>query len=271
MSSFDPAALAHEIKAAQNHAGELIPFTSHYADFDLAAAYDVAHRVHALRLAEGAVPVGRKIGFTNPEMWDLYGVRAPVWAHVFDGTVVSGVRGTARCKIDGFVAPKIEPEIVVHFHSQPPASADPTELLACIDWIAHGIEIVQSHFPNWKFQAADTVADQALHATLLVGPPCPTDRLGPNPITTLEAFSVTLSCNGRVVETGYGRNVLGSPLNAVSHLLQVIAQMGAAPVRAGEIITTGTITKAHAIQIGEVWGTEFEGIALPGLRIAFER
>ena len=270
MSSFDPAALAREIKTAQDTGGALEPFTARHADFDLHTGYAIAQRVHAMRLAEGAVPVGRKIGFTNAEMWSLYGVQAPVWAHVFDSTVVSGLRGTVDCKIGRFAAPKIEPEIVVHFHSPPPPSANAEELLACIDWVAHGIEIVQSHFPNWKFQAADTVADQALHATLLVGAPCAIDSLGPDPITTLEAFSVTLSCNGQVVETGHGRNVLGNPLNAVSHLLKVIAEMGAAPVCAGEIITTGTITKAHAIQRGEVWSTEFQGIALPGLRIAFE-
>ena len=49
---------------------------------DNEAAYDVARLIHDQRVEEGFVPVGRKIGFTNPEMWDLYGVREPIWAPV---------------------------------------------------------------------------------------------------------------------------------------------------------------------------------------------
>jgi len=71
----------------------------------------------------------------------------------------------------------------VHLRSAPPVNASPAEILASIDWIAHGIEIVQSHFPGWKFQAADTIADLALHATLLVGEPQDLHHLGPDVIS----------------------------------------------------------------------------------------
>ena len=30
------------------------------------------------------------------------------------------------------------------------------QILGCIDWMAHGFEIVVSVFPGWKFTAADT-------------------------------------------------------------------------------------------------------------------
>ena len=45
-----------------------------------------------------------------------------------------------------------------------PANASLDQLLACVDWIAPGFEIVQSHLADWRFAAADTVADGALHA-----------------------------------------------------------------------------------------------------------
>ena len=183
---------------------------------------------------------------------------------------------TATCRIGRFAAPKIEPEIVVHFHRAPPANASAAELLGCVDWVAHGIEIVQSHFPDWKFQAADTVADAALHAALLVGTPCPVGKLGADTTTAMAAMaalvdcSVSLHCNGQLRDTGRGRNVLGGPLSAVAHLLKVIsAQAGAAPIAAGEIVTTGTLTPAHAVQVGQVWTTAFDGIALAGLRVEF--
>ncbi|WP_210309706.1 hypothetical protein [Ochrobactrum sp. Marseille-Q0166] len=51
---------------------------------------------------------------------------------------------------------------------------------------------------------------------------------------------------------GYGRNVLGSPLTAVATFLKLLHSQGdVSPIRAGEVITRGTITKAYTIKPGE--------------------
>jgi 2-oxo-3-hexenedioate decarboxylase len=150
-------------------------------------------------------------------------------------------------------------------------STNPEEVLSSIDWIAHGIEIVQSHFPGWKFQAADTIVDWALHATLIVGEPLDVNRLGPGVISDLERFTITLLCDGNICERGRGSNALGSPLTAVAHLIGVLAnQPHALPLRAGEIVTTGTLTAALPIVAGQSWNTELDGIALPGISVTFE-
>jgi 2-oxo-3-hexenedioate decarboxylase len=269
-TSPDLQALAREMKAAQDAARQLEPFTTRRPDFDLAAAFEVAHLIHRARLAEGARPVGRKIGFTNPDMWSRYGVREPIWAHVYDSTVVPLHQMHARCALGRFAEPKIEPEIVLHFRAAPRAGAGMSELASAIDWVAHGFEIVQSHFPGWKFQAPDTVADGSLHGMLLVGPPQPLSQLGADVVAALESFALDLSCDGRHVETGKGSNVLGSPLAAIAHLLSVLAsQPHAAPLAAGELVTTGTITTAHAVRPGQIWRSQLEGIALPGLSVEF--
>ena len=120
-------------------------------------------------------------------MWAAFGVHEPIWAYVYDTTVVQLDGTRTSCRLGRFVEPKIEPEIVLHFRSAPPLGADPAGVLNAIDWVAHGFEIVQSHFPGWKFQAPDTVADWALHATLLVGPPQPVARLGGDLVAALES------------------------------------------------------------------------------------
>ncbi len=268
--AFNLHAIAQEMKAAQDEARQIAPLTSQSSGFDDAVAYDVAHLIHQARINEGAVPVGRKIGFTNPDMWSLYGVGEPIWAYVYDTTVVHLSAAHPKCRIGRFVEPKIEPEIVVHFRSAPPVSDDLTEILACVDWMAHGIEIVQSHFPGWKFQAADTIADWALHGTLLVGEPQDVGQLGADLITVLERFAVTLSCDGKVREVGRGSNVLGNPLAAIAHLLAVLAkQRRGLPLQANELVTTGTLTPALPIHAGETWRTELHGIALPGISVQF--
>ncbi len=267
----DLTAIAREIKTAQDSTRQLQPFTSRLAGFDLASAYAVAREVHAARLREGDVPVGRKIGFTNPAMWEEYGVREPIWAYVYDRTVVRAAALPARCAVGTFAEPRIEPEIVFHFRAAPPANAALPDILACIDWVAHGFEIVQSHFPDWKFQAADTVADQSLHGTLLVGAPQPVERLGADPVAALAQFSIALYCDGALRDTGKGANVLGNPLAAIAHLTGVLAaQPQSASLQAGEMVTTGTLTAAHSVKAGETWHTELNGVALPGLSVAFE-
>jgi len=125
-----------------------VPLTSRLSQFRNDEAYAVAQLIHEMRIKEGAVPVGRKIGFTNPEMWSIYGVCEPIWGYIYDTTVLQLTGSMVRCHIGQVAEPKIEPEIVVHFGTSLPVSADPAEVLASIDWIAHGIEIVQSYFPG---------------------------------------------------------------------------------------------------------------------------
>lgn len=53
-----------------------------------------------------------------------------------------------------------------------------------------GSKIVQSHFRGWKFQAADAVADWALHGMLLVGEPQSVDRFDTDLVSQLKHFTV---------------------------------------------------------------------------------
>lgn len=267
---FDLDALALEMKAAQDAVRQIETFTSRLTTFDLATAYEVAHRIHRARIAEGARPIGRKIGFTNADMWTRYHVNEPIWAHVYDTTVVQ-LQGTqAACSLGRFAQPKIEPEIVLHFRKAVPAGAGIADVLDAVDWVAHGFEVVQSHFPGWKFRAPDAVADSSLHARLFVGSPQPLAGLGGDPMAALASFSLGLSCDGRPIATGIGANVLGSPLAAIAHLASVLARHPQGqPLQAGEIVTTGTITTAQSVHPGEAWRSGIQGIALPGLEIAF--
>lgn len=266
----DLAAVARRVKAAQDEVRRIEPLLSQSEGIDLAAAYEVADLVHRARIEEGARPLGRKIGFTNPDMWRLYGVSEPIWAYVYDTTVVHLSGHAGECSLARLVEPRIEPEIVFCLHTAPPAGAGPQALLGCIEWVAHAFEIVQSHAPGWRFTAPDAVMDGALHGMLLLGAPQPPAALGDDPIATLERFTVELSCDGATRAAGRGSNVLGQPLTALAHLVAVLdRQPGYPPLQAGEIVTTGTVTVAPPVHPGETWRTRLEGIALPGLCVEF--
>jgi len=126
--------------------------------------------------------------------------------------------------------------------------------------MAHAVEIVQCHHPQWQVTIADCTADNGLHGRLIVGTPMP---LADN----LAQVEARLFKGDRLVDKGIGANVLGGPLLSLAHLVELLKTRPDAPLRAGEIITTGVLTDAHPVAPGETWRTELTG--LKGLRITF--
>jgi 2-keto-4-pentenoate hydratase len=228
---------------------------------DLAAAYRIALAVRALRVARGENPVGYKIGFTNRTIWQRYGVFAPIWGTVWDTSLT-------RCQGEGTVAlaatcqPRLEPEIVFGISATPPADATLEQLFACVDWLAPGFEVVQSHAPEWKFSAAETVADGGLHARLLVGRRIALRNVADSGQALDERLAncgVRLMHDELLVEAGHGRNVLDGPLHALRHfVLEQQRCPGAPGLRAGDVVTTGTWTDAWPVQPGQGWRAEFD-------------
>lgn len=259
--------LAERLRAAWAARRPLAPFSRTEPGFGVGRAYEITAALHRARLAEGARPVGRKIGFTNRTIWAEYGVYEPIWGFVYDRTVQFADAARATQAVGHLFEPRIEPEIVLHFKAAPPAGRDEAAILASIDWIAHGFEIVQSPFPGWKFDVADTVAVNGLHGALVVGPRVPVAAI-PDCARKLRAFRIALSCAGAVRAEGGGANVLDSPLLALAHLVEVLRGLPQfPPVAAGELVTTGTLTAALPVTPGETWSTALEGIELPGLTL----
>src|SRR5580692_5503889 len=262
-------AVAEEIFAILGSGRQVAPFTSRPAGLTLDDAYRAAALLNQKREARGEKRLGRKIGFTNRTIWQQYNVYAPIWGYVYDSTVHDLDR-TATLQLAGLPEPRIEPEIVFGLGAVPAPDMDDAALIACIDWVAHGFEIVQSLFPDWKFLAADTVAVDGLHGALLIGP---RHKVGPHGTEwqkTLADFTIELSCDGSVVDRGVAANVLDGPLSALRHFVDLLARDTVNhPLDVGEIVTTGTLTRAMPVRAGETWSTTLSGIALDGIRLHF--
>lgn len=233
-------------------------------------AYAVAELNRQRRTARGERALGYKIGFTNRSIWDRYGVHAPIWGPVWDSTVhlLDGAQGDTS--LHRLVQPRLEPEVMFGFRSPPRPGMNETELAGCIDWVAHGFEIVQTHFADWRFAAADTVADFALHGRLFVGPRVPIGRFA-DPRAELAALKVRLLCGDRLVDEGEGTVVLDGPLTALRVWIDAMAaQPHGWQVSPGDIVSTGTLTDAWPLSPGQTWRTELSDDRLPGLRLSIE-
>ena len=232
-----------------------------------AEGYAAARALHEERLRQGWRALGRKIGFTNRTIWPRYGVYEPMWGTVYDRTVLHAKEDACRVPLAGLLQPRIEPEVLLHLKAAP-RSADTEELLSCLDWVAHSIEIVQCRQPGWKVTLADCAADNGLHGRLVAGAPVPVADL-PELEARLPGVEARLFRGGVLVDRGTGENVLGSPLAALAHLVDLLARQGAAPLAAGEIVSTGTLTDAHPVAAGDTWSTEIRGLPLRGLTVHF--
>jgi 2-oxo-3-hexenedioate decarboxylase len=244
--------------------------TGRYPGLDMADAYAIAARVCDRRRRRGERVVGRKIGFTNTTIWPLYGVSAPMWNFIYDTTVHDLSAMAAGFDLAGLPEPRIEPEIVLGLSRAPAPGMSEAELLGCVDWLAHGFEIVQSVFPGWKLSGPESAAAFGLHGALMIGPrhAIGDDRTGWQ--ERLEALTITLHRDGVAVAEGVGRDVLGGPLRALRFLVEEIARYpGSEPIAAGEIVTTGTLTDAQPVQPGEAWSTELRGIPVDGIAVRF--
>lgn len=247
---------------------QVVPFSQRFEGFDLAAAYDVVGCLKDLRGEDGERPVGRKVGFTNRHIWEKFGVSAPVWNYVFDATVQDAGSESASLAVGRLQEPLIEPELVLHLSAPPKPGMSEVDLLACIDWVAAGFEIVHSIFPDWKFSAADGAAAYGMHSGLVIGKrmQLPTDPM--QALNALRDFSVTLQSDSGKCRQGHATDVLGGPLHVLRHLADEIARHPASePLKAGEIVTTGTLTEAMSARPGDTWSVRFDGIALQPLEL----
>ncbi len=262
----DPTtATARHLLDALDRRSQIAPLTDADPPLDLAGAYRIAHAVTRLRHDRGEHSVGRKIGFTNCTIWDEYNVHAPIWGLVWDSTLAPLGEPAS---LAGLVEPKIEPELILRLSRSPAPGQPPANLIGCIDAVAFGFELVQSLFPGWRFRAPDTVAAFGLHGALRHGPWVTVDAATDWP-RLLSDFPVTLSCDGQVMDEGHSANVMGGgPLAALAHLVDLLANdPDAPPLQAGEIISTGTLTRALPIKPGQTWTAEAHGLPLPPITL----
>jgi 2-oxo-3-hexenedioate decarboxylase len=266
----DLSTLAAEVMASLASHRQISSFSRSRAGLSIADAYRLTALLRGAFEARGEKIIGRKIGFTNRQMWAAHGVQAPIWGYCTDRTTFELETAPAQHAAN-FAEPRIEPEIMFGLGRPPSPTMDDSELLDCIDWVALGYEIVQSIFPGWKFAASDTIAANALHGALLVGT---RHAIAPRKDAwqrELASFTIELYCDGQLRQAGGGALVLDSPLRALRCLIGLLSDDPCnPPLHAGEIISTGTLTLAMPVSAGETWTTKVHGIPLENIALQLE-
>ena len=255
--------IASEVSSSISLVRQIEPLSKRGLVLSLQDAYDVS-RIVRQKLGPAEI-IGRKIGFTNRNIWNIYDVDQPIWGSITTSSVSFFESNFMKIDLSQFCEPRIEPEIVVCLKQKPKHGSENPEIY--LDWIAPGFEIVDSIYPNWKFSLTDAIASGGLHGCLVVG-----KKFEVNDQTEQNLIDVEVSLykDGRLEEAGTGANVLDGPVSAIRYLhsgLSSIRNQDA--LSAGNIITTGTMTDAKPIYPKEEWSAKFDGVIESELNIQF--
>jgi len=269
---------AHQLLEARNK-GKSLPSLSSRAPLSVADAYEIAKTISDIRVAHGEIMVGRKIGFANTKYHARHGlvshVSAPTWSPLFNTTVRYVDDNHGVQSLAGALQPRIQPEIVFKLATVPDPHASIHGLMDCIEWMAHGLEIVTCPYPDWQFEMPDAIAAFGLHGALLIGEPKSLSQASRHHLVQVLAdSSVSLSRSEgddvTLCAAGFGSDVMGSPVFALKRLHRLlVSHPEFAQLAAGEIICTGAWAEAFPVLPGQTWMTAFSGVSLPGLTISF--
>jgi 2-keto-4-pentenoate hydratase len=265
---------AHQLLEARAYSRSLAPISS-VSTLSITDAYDIAKRLDDIRIAEGERTIGRKLALGKRQFWqdqntqDIH--QRLMFTTLFSSTVRALDDSIAIQSLAGAREPKIEPLVVFKLARTPASNATLDELSDCLEWMAHGLEIVVNAYNDSTFDIADAIAAFGMHGTLLIGEPHILSNSTRHQLGDILAdASISLSCDERLLGAGYGSNVMLNPLNALWHLHQLInSQTRFPPLHAGEIISSGSWTTAYPILPGQTWTTAFSGIGLAGLSVSF--
>ncbi len=215
------------------------------------AVADVADRAAAYRVQEqaaaetGLTRAGWKVAATSQEAQGLLAVSQPIIGPVFKECLFDG---KSPIKTVPAQAVAIECEFAFVMAKDLPATAvDRDAVLAAVDYAAPSIEVVGTRFAG-SFKGAGElvcISDYAFNVGLVLGQPIPGWRN-----VDLKTAGAALTLNGKEIMKGVGAAVLGDPVTALVWAANEAAGIGR-PLKAGDVITTGTMTGATLVHPGD--------------------
>jgi 2-keto-4-pentenoate hydratase len=219
----------------------------------VADGYAIRREVDLLRMIDGAVPVGRKVGLATRSALVRNSLDEPFWSYIFSsGEQSEG--GTINLR--RYVQPKIEAEVAfVLAEDLDDPELTPEAAFTAVHSLRPAIEIIDVRTGNWDASAAESIADSGLNAGFMLGESLPNDgRIDPNAITA----RIRTDRRGDTGPIGRTSDLLGGPLGILAWLARSLVASGE-PLRAGEVVLTGTLTPPVTLEPGRSYTAEFAG------------
>ncbi|MFT5312951.1 MAG: 2-oxopent-4-enoate/cis-2-oxohex-4-enoate hydratase [Paraglaciecola sp.] len=244
---------AQRLNEAMNDQKTLLPLTTQYPALSIDHAYAISLELLKLRLNQGEKVIGKKIGLTSEVVQKMLGVHQPDFGFLMDkmqypsGAAIPLKEQLIQPKSEGEIAFKLKHDLV-----GPNITAD--DVLAATEQVFACFEIVDSRIENWQIKIQDTIADNASCGIFVMSE----QGVDPNTVD-FENCRMVIKNKGEVVATGKGSAALGSPLNCVAWLANTLGQYDI-PLKAGDIILSGSLAAMMPGEVGDDMQVEIEGV-----------
>lgn len=245
--------LGDELYAALRERRTVAPLTERISGMSIDDAYGVSRRILERRTRDGERVVGRKIGVTSEAVQRMLDVHQPDFgtltdAMMFaDGAEVSIERLLIQPRAEGEIAFVLARNLV-----GPEVTED--DAIAATRCVRPCFEIVDSRIRDWRIRVQDTVADNASSGVFVLG----SGEVDPRAID-LKACKISVRKNGAPLSEGVGAAALGSPAYCVAWLANTLSRFGI-PLRAGEVVLSGSLVPLEPVSAGDRMDLVLEGI-----------
>ena len=254
------AQLAEHLENAELKAHDVTKITDDHPDMDWDDAYAIQDLIRARKEGRGHKTVGLKCGLTSYAKMKQMGVDTPVFGFVSD--YMACAEGS-DIKTSELIHPKVEAEICVV--TKAPLKGPGCHVgavMAAIDFVIPGVEIIDSRYRDFKFDLKSVVADNTSAARFVVG-----GRAQRPEAVDLRTVGIVLEKNGQPVAIGAGAAVLGHPAAAIAMLANHLGKRGQ-EIPAGSLILSGGVTEAVTVAAGDHVSLRVQGMGSVSLRFA---
>ncbi len=225
-------------------------------------ALDTSHRPSGRAEGYAVQAAMEKVSGTSLFGWKIAATSEAGQKHINVAGPMAGRIYAERVIADGGTAPMKgnemrvgEPEFAFRMArslTPRPRPYDVGEVLDAVASLHPAIELPDSRFADFAAAGeAQLIADNACAHLFVLGPATSTDWRAVN---LVEEKPVVMLRGQRFV--GHGKNVLGDPVVALTWLVNELRSLGV-PLRAGEVVTTGTCHPPLPIGPGDRFEADF--------------
>ncbi len=226
------------------------PLTLRHDEADIEDAYAIGQLVTEIKVGNGRIVKGHKVGLTSKAMRDATGATEPDYGTLFDNWFLD--EGT-KVSMSQMNRPLVEVELVfVLKEDLGGPSVNALDVIRATDFVVPAVEVVDSRYSkSGKPGVIDSISDAASCGFIMVGG-------NPTGLNDLDVRHVggALYKNGEVVESGTAAAVMGNPINSVAWLARKLDEFGVT-MQAGHSILSGSFIRIHPIAAGESFVADF--------------
>ena len=231
------------------------PLPANLSPATIEEAYDIQEWFQALLMPHRGPIVGYKIALTTPVMQRMVGFDAPCAGAVLETGVY---HSPASVPAADYVRLGAECEVAVRLQSDLPAAGAPYDrdgVAAAVGALMPAFELVDDRGADYaNLYFLGVAADNAWNAGVVLGP----ERADWQSLDLANARGA-MTINGQPAGEGYGRDVLGHPLDALAWLANTLAGRGR-ELHDGMLVMTGSIVSTKFLNPGDEAAFTFEGL-----------